>query len=59
MEYHEEFVKVDTVMEYHEELVDVVTLVELWESLHSWSAMRYSVDGTISTCSSVDNEIDG
>ena len=25
MEYHEELVKVDTLMEYHEELVDVVT----------------------------------
>ena len=48
MEYHEELVwKVSALMEYHEELVEAVTLVELWASpSYSWSAVRYSVDGT-------------
>ena len=47
--------KLSALMEYHEELVDVVTLVELWgvSTLMEYH-VRYLVDGTISTRSSVD-----
>ena len=62
--------KVDTLMEYHEEAVKadvgtlvelrgICTLVELRGICTLMESHEVSVDGTISICSSVDNEIDG
>ena len=58
MEYHEyldtwrrlDWWKLSALMEYHEVSVDG-SCQHSWSTMRSWSAMRYPVGGTISTCS--------